>query len=219
MRDRQIARTLLDIGAVGFSPYQPVTFSSGILSPVYVDNRRLIYWPEQWHMVIEGFRYLIEVQGIGFDVIAGIATGGIPHSSALAYSLHVPSIYVRKQAKNYGAQNQIEGGDVTGARVLLVEDMITTGGSSLAGVSALREAGAIVQHCLAITTFGFMMSKHSFHIAGVDLNALVEFPVIVEEALNAGIIDDAELAIIDKWQSDPHGWTGQQDDDERNPEI
>jgi orotate phosphoribosyltransferase len=219
MPDRQIARALLDIGAVGFSPHAPVTFSSGILSPVYVDNRRLIYWPEQWHMVIEGFRYLLNDQEIEFDVIAGIATGGIPHSSALAYTLNAPSVFVRKQAKDYGRQNLIEGGDVTDARVLLVEDMITTGGSSLAGVGALREAGAIVQHCLSITTFGFIMSKQSFHIAGVDLHSLVEFPVIVDEALTAGLINESELAMIEAWHAEPFGWAGPQDDDDSDSEI
>ena len=150
----------------------------------------------------------------------GIATGGIPHSSALAYTLNRPSVFVRKQAKEHGRQNLIEGGDVNEARVLLVEDMITTGGSSLAGVGALREVGAVVQHCLSITTFGFAMSTQSFHIAGVNLHPLVEFPVIVDEAFQTGIISESELAIIEEWHSDPYGWSGQQDDDsERNSEI
>lgn len=219
MQDRQIARALLDIEAVGFSPYEPVTFRSGIVSPVYVDNRRLIYWPEQWHMVIDGFLSLIEDRRLEFDIVAGIATGGIPHSSALAYCLNSPAVYIRKEAKGYGGQNQIEGGDVAGARVLLVEDMITTGGSSLAGVAALRRAGAIVEHCLSITTYGFPMSRQSFQIAVVELHPLVEFPVIVQEGLNAGLIGEAEQAIIEDWLADPHGWAEQQDDTDDDSEV
>lgn len=212
MQNEQIARALLDINAVGFSPYEPITFSSGIVSPVYVDNRRLPYWPEQWRMVIEGFQALIEAQSIEFDVIAGIATGGIPHSSALAYSLNVPSVFIRKQAKEYGKQNQIEGGDVSGMRVLLVEDLITTGGSSLAGVAALRRAGAVVEHCLSITTYGFPMSKQSLQIARVNLHPLVEFTVIVQAGLKAGLFGDTEQVIIQDWLVDPHGWAEKQDD-------
>ncbi|MAS35808.1 MAG: orotate phosphoribosyltransferase [Anaerolineaceae bacterium] len=212
MLDAQIARALLQIEAVGFSPYNPITFKSGILSPVYVDNRRLIYWPEQWRLVVEGFRQLVEREQLAFDVIAGIATGGVPHSSALAYAMQRPSIYIRSESKGHGKQNRIEGGAVEGKRILLVEDMITTGGSSLSGVAALRDAGAIVEHCLTITTYGFPMSRQAFEAANVRLHALAEFKIIVKEAQNAGQFGEAERALIEDWLDDPHQWAERQED-------
>lgn len=212
MLDVQVARALLAIEAVGFSPYNPITFKSGILSPVYVDNRRLIYWPQQWRVIVEGFRELINRNRIEFDVIAGIATGGIPHSSALAYKLQKPAVYVRQQSKEHGQQNRIEGGAVDGRRVLLVEDMITTGGSSLSGVAALRDAGAIVDDCLTITTYGFAMSRQAFQVAQVRLHALTNFGTIVTEAMRAGHFGETERAIIEDWLNDPHGWAERQED-------
>ena len=139
MLEQDIARALLEIEAVQFRPDDPVTFKSGMISPVYVDNRRLIFHPHAWSLVIEGFRAHIAAQGLAFDVIAGIEAAGIPHSSVLAYTLGAPSVFVRKQAKEHGLKSAVEGGDVTGQRVLLVEDMVTTGGSSLKGVESLRE--------------------------------------------------------------------------------
>ena len=212
MLDTHVASALLEIGAVGFSPYAPITFKSGILSPVYVDNRRLIFWPRQWWLIIEGFREIIAREKLAFDVIAGIATGGVPHSSALAYSLQVPSVYVRQQSKEHGQQNRIEGGDVAGQRVLLIEDMITTGGSSLGGVAALRDAGAIVEDCLTITTYGFAMSRQAFQIARINLHALADFHTIVQVALDMGMFGEQELAIIEDWLIDPHGWAERQED-------
>lgn len=212
MLDVQVARALLEIEAVGFSPYQPILFKSGILAPVYVDNRRLIYWPAQWRVIIEGFRELINRNQITFEVIAGIATGGVPHSSALAYLLQRPSVYVRAQSKEHGTQSRIEGGDVGGRRVLLVEDMITTGGSSLSGVTALRDAGAVVEDCLTITTYGFAMSRQAFQAAGVRLHPLTEFRTIIQEALKAGTFGETEQTIIEDWLDDPHGWAERQED-------
>ena len=141
---RSVAKALLDIGAVGFSPAAPITFKSGIRSPVYVDNRALIYHPPAWHVVVEGFKALLDAAGVEFDIIAGVAVGGVPHSSALAYVLRKPSVFVRKEEKAHGKGQRIEGGAVRGKRVLLVEDLVTTGGSSLSAVDALRAAGARV---------------------------------------------------------------------------
>ena len=120
-----------------------MTFKSGIKSPVYVDNRRLPFWPAQWQIVIEGFQQVIAAQNIPFDVIAGIAAAGIPHSAALAYTLKKPSVFVRKASQGTRhARPRSKAATCPGKRVLLVEDMVTTGGSSLAGVDALRTAKA-----------------------------------------------------------------------------
>lgn len=210
MLEVDVARALLQIEAVGFSPYKPIQFKSGILSPVYVDNRRLIYWPPQWRLVVEGFRELVNRKRIELDVIAGIATGGVPHSSALAYVMQCPSVYVRSESKGHGTQNRIEGGDVNSRRVLLVEDMITTGGSSLSGVTALKSAGALVEDCLTITTYGFREALENFEAAQVRLHPLTDFRTIVQEAERAGRFGAAERAIIEDWLDDPHGWAERQ---------
>jgi orotate phosphoribosyltransferase len=213
MLEVDVARALLQIEAVGFSPYKPIQFKSGILSPVYVDNRRLIYWPQQWRLIVEGFREVVNRKRIELDVIAGIATGGVPHSSALAYIMQRPSVYVRSESKGHGTQNRIEGGDVHTRRVLLVEDMITTGGSSLSGVAALRAAGALVEDCLTITTYGFPEARENFQAAQVRLHPLTDFRTIVQEAERAGHFGEAERAIIEDWLDDPHGWAERRKDD------
>jgi orotate phosphoribosyltransferase len=202
----QVARALLDIQAVVFTPHAPVTFKSGIKSPVYVDNRRLPFWPAQWQIVIEGLQQMIAAHDIAFDVIAGIAAGGIPHSAALAYTLKKPSVFVRKEAKEHGTRGQIEGGDVSGQRVLLVEDMVTTGGSSLAGVDALRAAQATVKDCLCITSYGFAEANAAFASAKVCLLPLTPFSAIVIEASKMGLFDQAALDLVEAWMRDPLHW-------------
>ncbi|MGQ9889781.1 MAG: orotate phosphoribosyltransferase [Aggregatilineales bacterium] len=209
MLEQNVARALLAIRAVGFTPDKPVTFRSGLLSPVYVDNRQLIFWPEQWRVVIEGFQQVIAQTPLVFDVIAGIETAGIPHSSALAYTLGVPSVFVRKQPKEHGTRSKIEGGGVAGQRVLLIEDLVTTGSSSLAGVEALRAAGAIVDDCLAITSYGFPVAQRAFAVMGVRLHLLTPFALIARTALEQGYLTQEALDVIEDWMRDPHGWMEQ----------
>lgn len=199
-----VARALLEINAVGFSPTAPIRFKSGILSPVYVDNRRLPYHPQQWSIIIEGFK--AEVKALEYDVIAGVAVGGVPHSAALGYALQMPSVFVRKEAKEHGKGQRVEGGDVAGRCVLLVEDLVSTGGSSLAGVEALRETGAIVNDLLAIVSYGFTEAQESFANANVKLHTLTDFSTILQEAVNMGKFGQEDYAIIADWFSEPHGW-------------
>ena len=156
-----IAEALLAIGGVGFRVDDPITFKSGIVSPVYCDNRTFPFWPRQWTEVIQGFAALIDDEGLRCDVIGGIEAAGIPHSAALGYATQRPSVFIRKQPKEHGKRARIEGGDVTGKHVLLVEDLVTTGGSSLSAVHALREAGATVTDCLAIISYGFAEARQS----------------------------------------------------------
>ena len=205
-REKTIAQALLKIKAVGFKPAAPITFKSGIKSPVYVDNRKFPYHPHEWHDVIEGFREIIAADSIPCDVIAGVEAGGIPHSAALGFLMEKPSIFVRKKPKDHGTKSRIEGGDVKGKSVILVEDLVTTGGSSLASVDALREEGASVTDCVVIVSYGFAEANKSFADAGVRLHPLTSFPVILEEALAQGILkkDDAER--VGEWFKDPHGW-------------
>lgn len=208
MKD-QIARALLEIGAVGFTPSNPITFKSGILSPVYVDNRTLPYHPQQWALIIEGFQALIQQRSLAFDVIAGVAVGGVPHSSALAYSIRRPSVFIRKEAKEHGKGRRIEGGEVSNQHVLLIEDLVTTGGSSLSGVHALREEGAVVTDMLAIVSYGFQEAQRSFAADAVTLHTLTDFDAILHEASALGRFTAHDEALIRNWFSDPYNWRNQ----------
>lgn len=204
---QQIARALLEIESVIFKPHDPVTFKSGIVSPIYVDNRRIPYFPAQWRMVIDAFHHFAQAEAIQFDVIAGIETAGIPHSAALAYAMSKPSVFVRKQSKDHGLKRRIEGGDVTGKHVLLIEDLITTGGSSLSGVEALRDSGAVVTDMLGIVSFDFAESREAFAAADVRLHTLTTFNTILDEAIHIGKFNPSEQHIITNWLSDPYNWT------------
>lgn len=206
MHTNTIGQLLLDISAVGFTA-TPIRFKSGILSPVYVDNRTLPSFPEQWIEVIETFGSLIREKALAFDGIAGIESAGIPHSAALGYSLRKPSVFVRKAAKDHGTKRMVEGGDVKGKQIVLVEDLVTTGGSSLHGVEQLRAAGAQVTDCLCIVSYGFAQADEAFKKAGVVLHPLVTFSEILSSALQAGLIDDSQHREVDAWLADPHAWT------------
>ncbi len=202
----EIAQALLDIGAVGFRPFAPVTFKSGIESPVYCDNRQFPFWPEQWTLVIRGFQRIIGEERIRLDVIGGVEAAGIPHSAALGFATRRPSVFIRKQPKEHGTRKRVEGGDVAGRTVLLVEDLVTTGGSSLSGIAALREEGATVTDCLAIISYGFPEAVERFRDAGVRLHTLTSFPEVLEAARERAMMDEAAAAIVEDWLRDPRGW-------------
>ena len=203
-----VAEALLSIGGVGFRIDDPITFKSGIVSPVYCDNRTFPYWPVAWKEVITGFAARIDAERLPCDAIGGIEAAGIPHSAALGYATERPSIFIRKQPKEHGRRARIEGGDVDGKRVLLVEDLVTTGGSSLSGVAALREAGAIVTDCLAIISYEFHEAQEAFAAAGVTLHTLTNFGAVLRMAQARGALDARGSAEIQDWLADPHGWAG-----------
>lgn len=200
------AKALLEISAIGFSPDAPITFKSGIQSPVYVDNRRLIYHPAAWHVIIEGFHSLIETRQLPFDIVAGVAAGGVPHSSALAYIMRMPSVFIRKETKGHGMGNRVEGGAVAGRRVLLVEDLITTGGSSLSAVDALRQSGAIVTDALAIISYGFDEARLAFDRADIALHTLTDFQSLLKLAEGDRSLNGEQLTQISRWLADPYAW-------------
>ncbi len=203
---KQVARALLSAQAVGFSPQAPVRFASGILSPVYVDNRVLSFHPQQWHIVIHAFQNRLQAQNLTADVIAGVAVGGVPHSAALAFTLNMPYVFIRKEAKGYGKQRRVEGGSIAGKRVLLVEDLVTTGGSSLSAVSALREEGGVVSDVLTIVSYGFAQSREAFAAAKVPLHTLTDFQTILDEAFALSYFDKDQLDIIRDWFVEPQAW-------------
>lgn len=205
-RAAAVARALIDIRAVGIRADSPITFKSGIQSPVYVDNRTLPFHPKQWRVVMEGFATLVKDKTIPCDVLAGVAVGGVPHASALGYIMDCPSVFIRKEAKEHGKAKRVEGGDIRGKRVLLVEDLVTTGSSSLSAVEALRAEGAQVDDSLAIVTYGFAQAVQNFSAAKVTLHSLTSFPVILDQGVAMGRFSAQDKAIVEAWLKDPHGW-------------
>jgi len=202
-----VAKALLDCGAVGFSLSAPVTFKSGIQSPIYVDNRRLLAQPAAWLVIIGGMQALLTARQLPCEVLAGVAVGGVPHSSALAYALGMPSAFVRKASKGHGTGRRIEGADVAERRVLLVEDLITTGGSALSAVYALRQQGAIVQDVLAVLSYGFAGARTAFAAADLQLHTLTDFDVLLRLAQSTGRLDAQQLASVREWFAEPYAWS------------
>jgi orotate phosphoribosyltransferase len=201
-----VARALLKIGAVGFSLAQPIRFKSGLLAPMYIDNRRLPYFPAQWAQVIEAFAACLKESALPCDVIAGVAVGGVPHSAALGYHTRIPSVFIRKETKEHGLGKRVEGGSVEGKRVVLVEDMVTTGGSSLSAVDALRDEGARVTDLLAIISYDFPEAQTAMTGAGMALHTLTSVPVVLDEARVQGILTDSDFDRVQAWHRDPYGW-------------
>jgi orotate phosphoribosyltransferase len=201
----EVARKLLEISAVKLSPQEPFTWASGILSPIYCDNRVALSHP--------GVRALLKralaersAHFPAFDVIAGVATAGIPHGVLLADALELPFVYVRSSAKDHGRRNQIEGALLPGQRVLVVEDLISTGGSCLAAVDALREAGAEVSGVLAIFQYGFEKAKLAFAAKNIDFQTLTNYETLVQEAARTGYVSQNDLTTLSKWRENPDGW-------------
>ena len=196
---RSAAKALLDIGAVGFTVESPVEFSSGIRSPIYIDNRTLISHPKPWGVIIEGFGSLIVNAKIDYDVLAGVAVGGVTHCSALAYTLRKPSVFIRKEAKKHGLRRLIEGGEVAGRRVLLVEDHITTGGSSLRAVQELRNAQAEVVDVMSIISYEFAEARSLFDVHGLGLHTLTDIDTLLDMSAEQHLINEDELVTIRSW--------------------
>lgn len=203
--ESEVARSLLEIKAVKLSPQQPFTWASGLLSPIYCDNRVALS-----HPVVRSFlkKCLAEKsRGFGtFDVVAGVATAGIPHGALLADVLEKPFVYVRSSAKDHGRRNQIEGELKAGQRVLVVEDLISTGGSCLLAVDALREAGADVVGVLAIFQYGFSKADIAFTEKGVSFQTLTNYDALVEEAARTGYVSESDLNTLKKWRENPDAW-------------
>jgi orotate phosphoribosyltransferase len=202
----KVAKELLKIGAVKFVSKNPITFKSGIKSPIYVDNRNFPFHPHSWKIVVAGFEEVIKKENLHFDVIAGVAVAGIPHSSALGFVLDKPSIFIRKEAKDHGTKSLVEGGDINGKKVLLVEDLVSMGSSSLNAVKEIRKAGGIITDCLVIASYGFAEARENFKNANVHLHVLTSFPVILEEAQKLHTLSDVQIKKITEWFVDPHGW-------------
>ncbi|NOZ80670.1 MAG: orotate phosphoribosyltransferase [DPANN group archaeon] len=200
----EVAELLLRLGAVKLNYKEPFTFTSGIRSPIYCDNRIIISHPKERDRLI-GF-FLDAVKDMDFDIVAGVATSGIPYASIIAERLGKPLIYIRSGKKAHGAGKQVEGDLKEGQRVLVIEDLISTGGSSAAAVNAAREAGALVSHCVAIFTYGLDEAGRAFQDIGCQVSTLTDFTTLIAKARAMGSITREEAEKIQEWNKDPSGW-------------
>ncbi len=202
----KIAEILLQVKAVKLQPNNPFTWASGWKSPIYCDNRVTLSYPAARTHIRQAFSEVI-VQKFGKpDVIAGVATGGIPQGVLIAQELGIPFIYVRSAAKGHGMGNMVEGAYEKGQRVVVVEDLISTGGSSLKAVESLKEAGLDVRGLAAIFTYGFKVAQDSFKKAGCPFITLTDYSVLIEQALKSNYISQNDLNHLQNWRDNPSEW-------------
>jgi orotate phosphoribosyltransferase len=202
----EIARLLLKVGAVTLNPSKPFVWASGIRAPIYCDNRLLLSDKRARTAVIDEFEKIIRKGKIRYEAIGGIATSGIPWASILADHLKKPMLYVRNSAKGHGKKKLVEGRLEKGNRVLVIEDLVSTGQSSLNAVRALKQAGALVRHCLAIFSYGLPVSQKSFERARCQLYTLTNLETLLTVALKDGWISREEKSLIQKFSQNPTGW-------------
>lgn len=200
------ARHLLDIEAVRLQPENYFTWASGWHSPIYCDNRMTLSYPDIRTFIAESMAKIIENGETRPDVIAGVATGAIAVGMLTAQMLELPFVYVRPEPKKHGRGNQIEGYLEPGKKVVVVEDLISTGGSSLGAVEALREAGADVLYMTAIMTYGFGVAEDNFKQANLDLVTLCDYDTLIAQAAAMGYVQATDLQLLARWRENPSEW-------------
>ena len=205
--ERRIAQDLLNIGAVTFSLDEPFKWASGLRSPIYCDNRLTIGYPTVRRRIRDAFVEHLRRDDRHPDLIAGTATAGIPHAAWLAESLDLPMIYVRSKPKEHGKGSRIEGPITSGQRVVVIEDLISTGGSSIGVVEALRREDLDVIAVLAIFSYELREAETAFASLEMPLITLTNFNCLFEVARMAGMLDDREIESISSWCSNPRRWT------------
>ncbi|CAM4045249.1 orotate phosphoribosyltransferase [Gillisia limnaea] len=200
------AELLLQIKAIKLEPQQPFTWASGWKSPIYCDNRIVLSYPPIRNFIRENFARQIEELYGKPDVIAGVATGAIGIGMMVADYMNLPFVYVRPEAKGHGRKNQIEGKLESGQTVVVIEDLISTGKSSLNAINALKEAKVTIKGLLAIFTYGFDVSEENFKKADVDLYTLSNYDFLIETALKTNYINSSEAETLKTWRQDPENW-------------
>lgn len=204
---KKIAQTLLQIKAIKLSPANPFTWASGWHSPIYCDNRKTLSYPEARREIYRAFAKIVAEKYPQAEVIAGVATGAIACGVLTAEELGKPFIYVRSAPKDHGMTNQVEGHFEPGAKVVVVEDLISTGGSSLKAVEALRAAGCEVLGMVAIFTYGFPTATANFEKAGVRLDTLSDYNTLIELAAEQNYIEPEEMETLREWRRAPDVWS------------
>ena len=200
------AQRLLEVQAIKLQPDAPFTWASGWKSPFYCDNRKTLSFPDLRSFVKIELCHLIQQHFPEADAVAGVATGAIAQGALVADELGLPFCYVRSKAKDHGMQNLIEGQVAEGAKVVVVEDLISTGGSSLKAVEALRQAGVEVVGMVASYTYGFPVAEEAFREAGVRLLTLTDYEAVVAQALETGYIKEKDIPVLAEWRKNPSEW-------------
>jgi len=204
--ERLVAEKLLKIKAVKLQPANPFTWASGWKSPIYCDNRKTLSYPAVRTFIKIELARVISEKYEDVDAIAGVATGAIAQGALVADLLGVPFVYIRSTPKDHGLENLIEGELKPGSKVVIIEDLVSTGGSSLKAVKAVRNFGCDVIGMVAIFSHGFPVSMKQFEDAGVALTTLSNYDAVIQEAVRTNYIDDSEMATLQEWRKDPANW-------------
>lgn len=202
----ELALSLLEINAVILRPNDPFTWASGWNSPIYCDNRLTLRYPKIRKRISKAFVDVIQKELSDVDVVTGTATAGIPHAAWICHKLDKPLAYVRSSAKSYGLGNQIEGGVEKGESTVIIEDLVSTGGSAMSVVDALKFIGANVKAVLSIFTYGFDKANQRFADAGVPVYALTDYATLIEVAVDKGYIKPESLDQLNRWRANPERW-------------
>ena len=203
---RQTARLLLQIGAIRLRPEQPFTWASGWKSPIYCDNRLSLSFPEVRTFIKRALTQLVTREHPHVEAIAGVATAGIPQGALVADALNIPFAYVRSSPKGHGMENLIEGQLPEGRKVVVIEDLVSTGGSSLKAAEALKKHGCQVLGMVSIFTYGFELADQNFAAAGIPLHSLSNYQLLIEEAQELGLIGGSALSSLEEWRRQPEKW-------------
>ena len=203
---QETARLLLEVKAVKLSPQQPFTWASGIKSPIYCDNRVTLSFPAIRTYMRQQFVNIINEEFSPVEYIAGVATAGIPQGVLIAQDLGLPFVYVRSERKKHGLENKIEGRIEPGKSVVVVEDLVSTGKSSLATVSALSEQGCVIKGMVAIFTYNLDKAKNNFKNANCPLITLSDYDTLINEAMKSNYIIEPELQSLISWRENPEKW-------------
>lgn len=203
---REIAARLLEIGAIKLNLDKPFKWSSGWNSPIYCDNRLSLSYPDTRTFIKEALVAAITKNYQGVEAIAGVATAGIPQGALVAEVLGLPFLYVRSKPKGHGMENMIEGKVTKGQKVVLIEDLVSTGGSSLKAAEALLQSGFEVKGMAAIFTYGFDLAEKNFKDANIPLVCLSDYSLLLEEALERDVIKKDQLETLESWRANPAGW-------------
>ncbi|MGO2890539.1 orotate phosphoribosyltransferase [Enterococcus devriesei] len=202
----QIAKDLLSIEAVSLSPDEPFTWASGLKSPIYCDNRVTMSYPAVRRAIAKGLAEKIKQDFPNVEVIAGTATAGIPHAAWVAELLDLPMVYIRSKPKDHGQGNQIEGRIKEGQKMVVIEDLISTGGSVLEAAQAAEKEGADILGVAAIFTYELAKGKQNFETANIPLVTLTNYSTLIESALKENYINQEQLELLKKWRQDPENW-------------
>ena len=210
--EKKIAKKGLEINAIKLRPDNPFTWASGFKMPIYNDNRMFLFYSEYRWLISEGFKEIIKLNNISYDVVAGTSTAGIPPATTLADEVRKPLIYVRDEPKNHGLRNQIEGidaeSDLDGKKVVLIEDLISTGGSSARAVQAIRDANGECDYCISIFNYGLDKAVQAFDNLNpkCEVRSLLTYDTLLEVAKNTKHIDNQQIKMLEEWRKDPFGW-------------